>query len=1575
MSRQRNRNSLLTSQSRPSQSNNLRDELLSMKYEMKKPEVPLYPLNDFDNGLKNSTDGDRMENSIYPDYLPWKDQKKVVKEETDGLENSSYLNKGYFESPVVSNEYYSVRNIVQATIFSSVDNCNGVLRELSLHLTNAYKARNEVINKIKYESNNFRIPPRVTLTSSKKEAWLKDLANPNIPLLKIGEKLPHGIRNKVLIDSISNRNVPINRALWFTKCVLYGEIFVLKKKHQSRAQISNSNSQNYLGFEKVELQWFQEWTQQVVDYLYKFSKEMNLINSNDRKLSYMTKLQYLLKFVESLYIECLLDGNYFLSLVLKLFKEGLPLENHEISHIILIAKSDEDDSSLELALSHLEYNYGQRLVALTLIKVFWNDILKYDYLCKELSELLLLNYFFIQKLSLLKNSSDSLPESIKSSLLLQIAANVNYLFKCNPNVFIIPNYFSLISETLYEILLTRNTNFETGEKEEILNQLELIKYRNESLMLNLKQPIPLNELNSNSQMETDFITITRSSDDILKCVHQLDNLKLNDDIAEFLKPSTNSNEVNWRVHLHLVLIWCITSLSNKHTTEGILIVCNFIKKRVVQKLSNREGNILKIEFENEILEILYNVAENYNSKIIDYNLYVLINELYQLKILTISAYLRKLIASGIFHITNENEMLEYNSPVKIHLSILQNLPVINNKQCNNILQRWVPNCPSFKEKLDSGKEILKREFLDKILHNSFDSNFENKTSSIRNLDVGIKFLLVNWLTNELKSMISASPKLIHINPEIISNIYHLYSWCDNLTVFFKDVVKYLLKNDGGIIIIYLDSLYLICRLIMQHFRLIKFLAGSVSEVATGYELFNLMILNYRDLVTREFDCFKFKQVWDFIDGSVEKSQSHRTREALRMTSIFEKETAESPMKINTHDVHISTRSSERLPLVEFHQNLATLINYSIPLLEDSEIKELQAKLKISLTNLNPEKAMLVLLQSIVEAKTEDDELFAIKLLVNLQLCLQNLLGLLLQTIRLFIKKFTSENIKTEKFVLFLRNIALYELIPLVDLIESLEAEVDEKQLLSEYVNSLIFDAADKVELMSSGKILMLKIVRESFKRNHMGKFSELVRDNLKSPLSEFPENYSEEITKVLEHIITSNTRLVYGGLFSNLCPQDVIHMVHDFLQIPESKRVNHIEDFKKIAGYIDEINITMFQLLLRALTIKDLTGLNDEQQREKLESMVMNCLEHFKFEFSETNSFFGELFACLLWEHRVHILEILESLFLKSTKIESTQEPYSIMLNLSSNKINLLSIFNDFFKKFLASSTSIVGFINPGFFNTLCEFLNQLVELVQKDLSFSCQQFEDNLKNAISIFLRILIIHKLSLTSNVLTQSNELITFLRNLLLLLNCDFLSKKNEKLEILLHDLLLLMKTSVTQEVSLLLENEIGEPSATSPHEISTDMNIDTTASATATTTTATSTTTATATTTNSRNLTSDLTALFNFPEPANLNPLGKYKHDIDCFLSLEEEELNKGGDIHYFNESNLIVVPSKSDPVVISNPFGLLGESNTSGKDSTKLNARPFKMKSYEIFEDCSSSINDGCLNLQLFDAYTTKENPP
>lgn len=204
---------------------------------------------------------------------------------------------------------------------------------------------------------------------------------------------------------------------------MYGELVSLRRKHQNRMSVSGTIPlvNDFNTFEKFEVHWLQEWTQQVADYVLKFSREMLSINSTEKKAQYLRKFNHLINYVKSLYVESLLDKSFFLSLVLRFLKDGLPLQPKHIDQLLSISTddnnrsmssgndsgdgdddNDDDYDDNELAgkqnswIHDVDMNHGQRLAALTLIKVFWNDLIKVDYLSKELSELLLLNYFSLK---------------------------------------------------------------------------------------------------------------------------------------------------------------------------------------------------------------------------------------------------------------------------------------------------------------------------------------------------------------------------------------------------------------------------------------------------------------------------------------------------------------------------------------------------------------------------------------------------------------------------------------------------------------------------------------------------------------------------------------------------------------------------------------------------------------------------------------------------------------------------------------------------------------------------------------------------------------------------------------------------------------------------------------------------------------------------------------------------------------------------------------------------------------------------------------------------------------------------
>ena len=66
-------------------------------------------------------------------------------------------------------------------------------------------------------TSSFRIPSRVTLNDTKRQAWFADLADPKVPLNKLGKSVPHGAKGHDLLDLLQSNNVAIPRAVWFLR--------------------------------------------------------------------------------------------------------------------------------------------------------------------------------------------------------------------------------------------------------------------------------------------------------------------------------------------------------------------------------------------------------------------------------------------------------------------------------------------------------------------------------------------------------------------------------------------------------------------------------------------------------------------------------------------------------------------------------------------------------------------------------------------------------------------------------------------------------------------------------------------------------------------------------------------------------------------------------------------------------------------------------------------------------------------------------------------------------------------------------------------------------------------------------------------------------------------------------------------------------------------------------------------------------------------------------------------------------------------------------------------------------------
>lgn len=208
--------------------------------------------------------------------------------------------------------------------------------------------------------STFKPPPRVTLTDHKREAWLRDLATPTVPLRRLSRTIPHGIRSRVLVEQCCNKSVPIHRAVWFARCVGANELRGLKRKG-TNATIADA-----------EAQWVREWTVQLAGFLEKVLGECGQSAETSEKQhasqnsqpgthiqSWKSRVDYTLQFSSYLDSEELIDRSYF----------------------------------LDWMITHLEKSAVQRtLLSLIVIRLFWLKLLHYPEKCKRLAEILLTRF-------------------------------------------------------------------------------------------------------------------------------------------------------------------------------------------------------------------------------------------------------------------------------------------------------------------------------------------------------------------------------------------------------------------------------------------------------------------------------------------------------------------------------------------------------------------------------------------------------------------------------------------------------------------------------------------------------------------------------------------------------------------------------------------------------------------------------------------------------------------------------------------------------------------------------------------------------------------------------------------------------------------------------------------------------------------------------------------------------------------------------------------------------------------------------------------------------------------------------
>lgn len=150
--------------------------------------------------------------------------------------------------------------------------------------------------------STFKPPPRVTLTDNKREGWLRDLANPSVPLRKLSRTIPHGIRGKVLLDQCLGKWIPVARAVWLAKCVGANEIRAFKRKGTSGALAVG-----------LEAKWVRDWTTNVHQFL-------EGVFSSPKSTDWKARMTYAIGLTARLFFENLLDHDHFIEWFLSSFE-------------------------------------------------------------------------------------------------------------------------------------------------------------------------------------------------------------------------------------------------------------------------------------------------------------------------------------------------------------------------------------------------------------------------------------------------------------------------------------------------------------------------------------------------------------------------------------------------------------------------------------------------------------------------------------------------------------------------------------------------------------------------------------------------------------------------------------------------------------------------------------------------------------------------------------------------------------------------------------------------------------------------------------------------------------------------------------------------------------------------------------------------------------------------------------------------------------------------------------------------------------------------------------------------------
>ncbi|KXT10555.1 hypothetical protein AC579_8331 [Pseudocercospora musae] len=251
------------------------------------------------NGLEPPSIATRLPApKLVADFHPWNGHH------AEDIMTETVVKGGYFDKPPVPHS--AETSSAKPTIWSNLSAKNNMgLQTLSYLFTSVMEKR-QAMGRLTAPST-FKPPPRVTVTDTKREAWLRDLANPDVPLRKQSRTIPHGVRGKLLMEQCLGKDIPMPRAVWLAKCVGANELRAFRRKGVSGAAAATG-----------EAKWVREWTASVEQFL-------DGVIACCGQPEWQLKMDYAVKLATSFYTERLLERDHYLDWIVTSFAQA-PLE-------------------------------------------------------------------------------------------------------------------------------------------------------------------------------------------------------------------------------------------------------------------------------------------------------------------------------------------------------------------------------------------------------------------------------------------------------------------------------------------------------------------------------------------------------------------------------------------------------------------------------------------------------------------------------------------------------------------------------------------------------------------------------------------------------------------------------------------------------------------------------------------------------------------------------------------------------------------------------------------------------------------------------------------------------------------------------------------------------------------------------------------------------------------------------------------------------------------------------------------------------------------------------------------------